>query len=155
VTAVRQGVPSDPQIIPASTRGGGVRAGGIRVIEDEAGIDVAKVQGTVVKAEMPDELRALGHWASKAARVVLTSGGNEPVIDQLGAKDKNSVFAKALLQSLNANHGLMKSIELTTSVQDRVVGKIESAAKGAIVPQTPSSSNILGYNGEFLFVAKN
>jgi hypothetical protein len=155
VTAVRQGVPSDPQIIPASTRGGGVRAGGIRVIEDEAGIDVAKVQGTVVKAELPDELRTLGHWASKAARVVLTSGGNEPVIDQLGAKDKNSVFAKALLQSLNTNHGLMKSIELTTSVQDRVVGKIESAAKGAIVPQTPSSNNILGYNGEFLFVAKN
>jgi septal ring factor EnvC (AmiA/AmiB activator) len=155
VTAVRQGVAAEPQIIPASTRGSGARAGGIRVIEDEAGIDVAKVQGTVVKAEMPDELRALGHWASKAARVVLTSGGNEPVIDQLGAKDKNSVFAKALLQSLNANHGLMKSIELTTSVQDRVVGKIESAAKGAIVPQTPSSNNILGYNGEFLFVAKN
>jgi hypothetical protein len=49
----------------------------------------------------------------------------------------------------------MKSIELTTSVQDRVVGKIESAAKGAIVPQTPSSNNILGYNGELLFVAKN
>jgi hypothetical protein len=155
VTAVRQGSPTEPQIVQASTRSSGVRAGGIRVIEDEAGIDVGKVQGTVVKAEVPEELRALGHWASKAARVVLTSGGNEPVVDRLNAKDQNSVFAKALLQSLNANRGLMKSIELTTSVQDRVIGKIESAAKGQVVPQTPSSNNILGYNGEFLFVARN
>jgi len=155
VTTIRQGLPSEPQLVETKSRSGGIRAGGIRVIEEEAGVDVAEVQGTVVKAELPEEIHALGHWASKAARVVLTSGGNEPVVDQLGAKDRHSVFASALLQSLASNRGLMKSIELTLSVQDRVIGKIQKASKGSIVPQTPSANNILGYNGEFLFVARN
>jgi hypothetical protein len=154
VSAVQQ-APAEPQPTVGHTRSSGTRAGGIRVIEDEGGINVSQVQGTVVKAELPEELQALGHWASKAARVVLTSGGNEPVVDQITAKDQNSVFAAALLQSLRSNQGLMKSIELTTSVQDRVIGKIKTAAKGSVTPQTPSSNNILGYNGEFLFVAKN
>jgi Caspase domain len=159
VNAVQQASASEPAIGQTRSSGRGVRAGGIRVIEEEAGVDVAAVQGTVVKAELPEELLALGHWASKAARVVLTSGGNEPVVDQISAKDQNSVFASALLQSLRDNPGLMKSIELTMAVQDKVIGKIKTAAarQGAtgVVPQTPSSNNIMGYNGEFLFVARN
>jgi len=136
-----------------------MRTRGIRVVDDEAGVKVGQIQGTVVKGDVPEELVAMDHWASKAARVVLTSGGNEPVVDQVDQKDKHSVFAEALLQALRKNQGLMKSIELTTAVQDRVIGKVQRAAstRGVkeYVPQTPSSNNILGYNGEFLFVARN
>jgi hypothetical protein len=110
-----------------------------------------------------DELIAMEHWTSRAARVVLTSGGNEPVPDQLKAGDKHSVFAVALFAMLQNNKGLLKSIELTNAVQDQVIGKVGGAIKRAAPgtaaasasAPTPSYSNLSGYNGEFLFVARN
>jgi uncharacterized caspase-like protein len=154
--------PVEPQqlaLAEARLRGPAGPRGGIRIVETEDNVPVAALQGTVVKADVPEELIAMGHWASKMARVVLTSGGNEPVIDQLKASDQHSIFTLALLEALKRNRGMMKSIDLTTAVQDRVISGIgkaaRSAGKGTTVAQTPSSNNILGYNGEFLFVARN
>jgi predicted nucleic acid-binding Zn-ribbon protein len=135
-------------------------ARGIRVVDvDDGGVAVSKIQGAVVRAEKSEELIAMEHWASRNARVVLTSGGFEPVIDQAKPNDPHSVFAQALLDALKKNGGLLKSIELTTAIQDRVVaegGKLAlRRGRGDVTSQTPSSNYILGYNGEFLFVAKN
>jgi hypothetical protein len=147
--------------VPASAPTQQFAMRGFKLLQQDGNVPVAAVQGVVAQADQPEELIAMQHWASRAARVVLTSGGNEPVVDQLTSSDKHSVFAQAFLASLQRNKGLLKSIELTNTVQDQVVGKIGGALKrrGASGPgftaQTPSSSNLMGYNGEFLFVARN
>lgn len=137
-----------------------VRTRGLRVVDSENGIPVNALQGTTVRADAPAEMVALSHWASRAARVVLTSGGNEPVVDQLKPGDRHSIFAAALLESLSKNKGLLKSIELTDAVQEKVVRELGGISKrgagaAAFDTQTPTFNNLLGYNGEFLFVARN
>jgi uncharacterized caspase-like protein len=127
---------------------------GFRPVDTGQGTAISAVAGTVVTAENKEELIAMAHWASKSARVVLTSGGSEPVIDQLKATDQHSVFANALIRALNKNDGLMKSIELALQVQDDVVKGAGKRLAGQASPQTPSTNSILGYNGEFLFVNK-
>jgi hypothetical protein len=149
-TAMRGAAPQD-----AAPQGALPTMRGFRpVVEASAGSAVAAVTGTVVTADSSEELIALSHWASKPARVVLTSGGNEPVIDQLKATDQHSVFANALLRALNKNDGVLKSIELALAVQDDVVKGAGKRLAGQAAPQTPSTNAILGYNGEFLFVNK-
>jgi len=135
---------------------------GVTFVDKDGTVPVAAIQGVVAQTNRPDELVALQHWASRAARVVLTSGGNEPVVDQLKAGDKHSVFAQALLGSLQKNKDFLKSIELINTVQDEVVSKSGAGGRRAgpgtpvsSVSQTPSYTNLLGYNGEFLFVARN
>ena len=55
----------------------------------------------------------------KRVRVVLTSGGLEPVVD--GGGGNHSVFAKAVLDALRANKGRMKGTELALQVRRPVM----------------------------------
>ncbi len=135
---------------------------GVTFVDKDGTVPVAAVQGLVAQTNQPEELLAMQHWASRAARVVLTSGGNEPVVDQLKAGDRHSVFAQALIGSLQKNKDFLKSIELINAVQDQVVSKSGTGGRragpgtaGGSVSQTPSYTNLMGYNGEFLFVARN
>jgi hypothetical protein len=147
---------NDPKLVVADA-GPALRTRGIKVHKAEDAVD-QQLTGTVVTSDTDDELATLVHWASKPARFVLTSGGNEPVIDQVKATDNHSIFAKAVLNALGKNTSLMKGIELTVSVQDEVVRGVGTAVRGRggspASAQTPSSNYILGYNGEFLFVAR-
>lgn len=139
-----------------------IRTRGLKIVDAEGGIPIGQIQGTVASAT-PDmsseEVTGLMRLASLPARVVLTSGGLEPVADQLNEKDKHSIFATALLGALEKNNGMLKSIELTNTVQDQVIRKTGSgASRGALGSggaQTPNTTNLMGYSGDFLFIARN
>jgi hypothetical protein len=133
---------------------------GFRLV-DQSNTPAGQVLGMVAETDQPEELVAMKHWASRAARVVLTSGGNEPVVDQLRPTDTHSVFAEALLNALSSNRTILKSIALVNTVQDQVVGQVggslQRAGRGNAAPvevQTPNYSNLGGYDGEFLFVTR-
>ena len=139
-----------------------IRTRGLKIVDSDGDIPVGQIQGTVAAATpdmSSDEVTGLMRLASLPARVVLTSGGLEPVADQLSAKDKHSVFATAFLGALERNKGMLKSIELTNTVQDDVLRKTGNAASrglaGAGGAQTPNSTNLMGYAGDFLFVARD
>lgn len=86
----------------------------------------------------------LFRMTSKKARTVLTSGGVEPVLDSAGGK--HSVFAKALLEALKKNAGVMDG----TTLFNRIRRPVMLHAK-----QTPQYSDIrfAGHEGgDFLFL---
>ena len=84
--------------------------------------------------------------AAKRARVVMTSGGLEPVAD--GGGGKHSVFAKAFIDVLQENDGLVDGNELFGRVRRPVMLN---------APQTPEYSDIrfAGHDGgDFLFIRR-
>lgn len=100
------------------------------------------IRAAPVPAERgPDYLRRL---AEKRTRVVLTSGGLEPVMD--GGGGGHSVFARAFLTTLEQNDAILEGTELFDRVRKRVISNAE---------QTPEYSDIrfAGHDGgDFLFV---
>jgi hypothetical protein len=85
-------------------------------------------------------------FAPKRSRTVLTSGGNEPVYDWGGGE--HSVFAKAFIQALQENTGVIDGTTLFTKIRRPVVLN---------APQTPQYSDIrfAGHEGgDFLFIRK-
>ena len=89
----------------------------------------------------------ISRMVEKSARVVMTSGGLEPVVDSGGGD--HSVFASKLLSALSENEGVMVGTELFQKVLRRVVLNAE---------QTPQYSEIrfAGHDGggDFVFVRK-
>ncbi|VAW58378.1 hypothetical protein MNBD_GAMMA11-2994 [hydrothermal vent metagenome] len=83
-----------------------------------------------------------------SARMALTSGGVQPVIDSGGGK--HSVFAKAFLDTLSDNKGLMEGYSLYTNV----LGKMKVVTDKLNVDQIPDYAPIqhAGHEaGEFFF----
>lgn len=86
--------------------------------------------------------------AAKRARVVITSGGLEPVLDSGGAGG-HSVFAAAFLKALRENQSVMDGATLFTQIRRPVMLKAS---------QTPEYADIrkAGHDGgDFIFVRKN
>jgi hypothetical protein len=86
----------------------------------------------------------LSRMVTKKARTVLTSGGLEPVLDSAGGQ--HSVFARALLEALGNNTGVMDGTALFSIIRRPVMLNAN---------QTPQYSDIRfsGHEGgEFLFV---
>ena len=84
--------------------------------------------------------------ARKRTRTVLTSGGLEPVLDSVGGQ--HSVFAKALLDALQKNNGVIEGTKLFSEIRRPVMLN---------APQTPQYSDIrfAGHEGgDFLFLRK-
>lgn len=82
----------------------------------------------------------------KRVRVVLTSGGLEPVVD--GGGGNHSVFAKAVLEALRANKGQLRGTELALQIRRPVM---------LAANQTPDYSDIrfAGHEGgDFVFAAQ-
>jgi hypothetical protein len=87
----------------------------------------------------------------KRARLLLASGGDKPVLDEGGGN--NSVFARAFLDELENNTGILSSPELFTRIRKRVE---VAAAKNKFV-QSPEFKSIkaAGHEvGDFFFVPK-
>jgi hypothetical protein len=123
-----------------------IRARHVLVVADSC------YSGTLVRAVMPDfrnPLEQEAWWkrvASKRSRAALTSGGLEPVLDGGGAG--HSVFARAFLQALRENDGVLDASGLFKRIQRPVVVNSD---------QTPAYSDIRGAGhdgGEFLFVRR-
>lgn len=100
-------------------------------------------RGIMVTVKGTDYLRRL---AEKRTRVVLTSGGLEPVADEGG--QGHSIFARSFLNILNNNVGVLEGTKLFEELRKQVVIN---------APQTPEYSDLpyVGHEGgDFLFVHK-
>ena len=97
-------------------------------------------RGIAVPDRTPGYLHRL---SSRRSRTALTSGGIEPVADS--GSGGNSVFARALLDELSANDGLIEASELFMRIRRRVALNSD---------QTPQYAPIVkaGHeDGDFLF----
>ena len=84
----------------------------------------------------------------KKTRLVITSGGNEEVVDGIGGS-KNSVFAEPLIRALKENTNVIRSIELFQTVQNYVINNANQTPEHSLIHGT-------GHNGgEFLFFPKS
>lgn len=87
---------------------------------------------------------------TKKSRLLLTSGGDQPVLDG-GGSGNNSVFASAFLDELESNDDLLSSPGLFMRIRDRV----ESAAAAQNFSQRPEFKTIksAGHEvGDFFFL---
>ena len=88
---------------------------------------------------------------NKRARLLLSSGGDRPVLD--GGGGNNSVFAKAFFDELESNEGLLAAPQLYMRVKNRVA----TAAQAMNFQQVPDFKTIkaAGHEvGDFFFVPK-
>lgn len=115
----------------------------------------AMTPGSIVRLpkDMPEDKRErwLNFMMKRKARTVMTSGGEEPVLDSGGGN--HSVFAKALLKALNSNRGLMVDYELFRIV----AAQVKKSASRIGFQQSPEYSALqyAGHEGSpFFFVVK-
>jgi hypothetical protein len=93
--------------------------------------------------------RYIQYKKPRRSRLLLSSGGDRPVLDSGGGD--NSVFANALIQVLKNNQGLLTGPEVFESVRQKVV----SDAKSSDFEQTPEYKVIKGAGhemGDFFFI---
>ena len=106
--------------------------------------------GRLEAAMTEEELaRAVQNLANKRARLVLTSGGVEPVLDNTGGA--HSVFAQIFIETLRANDGVL----LGRDVFQRVQLRVNAMAQRWAVPQVPEYAPIkyAGHEGgDFFFL---
>ena len=101
---------------------------------------------------MSDDLRQrwLEMMAKTRSRHLFTSGGVKPIVDDGGSG--HSIFANALIQTLQEGNGIIESSALFRKVKQRVVDRAEELQ----VDQTPQYAKLkrTGHEyGEFMFVA--
>jgi len=100
------------------------------------------VRGIHVNQDSPKYLKRL---ATRRARVVMTSGGVEPVSDA-GGRDNHSVFASALLRALEENDDVLEGHELFTKVRRPV------AVNSDQIPEYSDMRKAGHDGGDFLFI---
>ena len=99
-----------------------------------------------------ERLRLLSLMAHQRSRMVMTSGGVEPVLDSTGGS--HSAFAHAFLSVLRANVGVLPGQELFGHLRLRVA----SVADRVQMRQVPEYAPIkyAGHeSGDFVFVRTN
>lgn len=99
-----------------------------------------------------EAMRVIQLMARQRSRMVLTSGGVEPVIDNLGGP--YSVFARSFMEVLQSNKGVLPGQEMFRHLQLRVA----AAAQRADIRQVPEYAPIkfAGHeSGDFFFVRSN
>jgi uncharacterized caspase-like protein len=99
-------------------------------------------RGLHIKRQTPDYLTRM---AKKKTRVVLASGGLEPVED-IGGKNNHSVFADALLSTLSENRGVMDGTELFSKIKRPVMVNTDQVPEYGDIRKTGHDG------GDFLFV---
>jgi TPR repeat protein len=103
----------------------------------------------VATAGASSEVKRLTKLALLPSRTVLTSGGDAPVLD--GGAGANSIFARALIDALSRNHGVLEG----SSLYDQVFDPVRKAAARFRVDQSPRYSALADaghLNGEFLLI---
>ena len=103
-----------------------------------------------VEEELPVEIRKewMQAMADTRARVMLTSGGVQPVLD--GGGGKNSVFAKAFIKALTSNNQILEGFNLYSQILDNVPGQAAQLGESQIPQYAPI--HLAGHEaGEFFF----
>lgn len=118
--------------------------------------------GTLTRTAVPRRQQELSvklttRWykvvSNSRVRVVLSSGGVRPVYDSLGTS-KHSLFAKAFIDELSNNQGILEGYDLYTNVQS----KVSAEASTYSVEQDPLYAPIkhAGHEaGEFFFLPQD
>jgi uncharacterized protein len=104
-----------------------------------------------VGGDTPYSKEYIKYKLPKRARLLLSSGGDRPVLDE--GSGGNSVFARAFLDELESNQGVLASPELFSRIRKRV----EIAAARNKFVQTPEFKSIKGAGhevGDFFFVPR-
>jgi uncharacterized caspase-like protein len=112
------------------------RSSGVRLLAN--GGDSAEMKRLVTLAKLP-------------SRTVLTSGGENPVLDTGGGA--NSIFARALIDALDKNQDVLEGTVLYGAIFDPV----KQAAARFKVDQSPRYAVLADTrhrNGEFLFIPR-
>jgi hypothetical protein len=97
--------------------------------------------------EVLNNINLINRYKMKKTRIVLTSGGNEPVVDTDGGK--HSYFANKFIDVLKNNNDVIQSVSLFQQVNEYVVNNVD---------QTPNRTVIFGTGddgGDFLFFPKD
>ena len=94
-----------------------------------------------------DDVDFLKGMMSKKARIALTSGGLEPVIDSGGGK--NSVFSKFFISALRENSGVMTGSRLFNLIRAKVMANSSQTPEYGDIHQTGHDG------GDFLFVKQD
>jgi hypothetical protein len=114
------------------------RSSGVRLIS-KTGADDAEVKRLTTLYKLP-------------SRTVLSSGTDKPVLD--GGGGSNSIFARALVDILNRNDGILEGSALYNQIFDPV----RQAAAKFKIDQSPRYDGLpdAGHmNGEFLFIPRS
>jgi Caspase domain/Sel1 repeat len=112
-------------------------------------------RATLTRLEAGKSNESYAKWLEKMAtyksRVVISSGENKPVLD--GGGGSHSVFARAFLDALRSNTGILPGIDLHRAIAEKVVD-----ASGRLgldqVPQYAGLNRAGHELGDFLFVPK-
>jgi hypothetical protein len=99
-----------------------------------------------------ERLKLLSALARRRTRMVLTSGGVEPIIDSAGGG--HSAFNQAFLEVLRANVGVMPGQELFSNIQLRVAA-IADRVQMRQVPEYAPIKYAGHESGDFVFVRQN
>ena len=102
--------------------------------------------GTLLRSGESTGLETLQRLAAKRSRTVLTSGGLEPVVDH--GDGRHSIFAGALLDTLEANDDVLEAGRLFATVRDRVVQHADQT------PQYAPMQTAGHDGGDFLFIPR-
>lgn len=93
----------------------------------------------------------IAYKADKRSRLLMTSGGDNPVLDSAGKN--NSVFTKAFIHALTDNTDIMSGPELFLKLK----GEVTKSAKAVNFDQVPEYKSIKGAGhevGDFFFIPK-
>ena len=83
---------------------------------------------------------------NKKTRLVITSGGNEPVVDSVGGD--HSLFALKLIDTLKNNNTVINSQILFENIRKYVIANADQTPERAMVHKTGHDG------GDFLFFPK-
>ncbi|HXA34898.1 MAG TPA: caspase family protein [Steroidobacteraceae bacterium] len=107
---------------------------------------------SAAQAAQAPSTQLLQYRIGKRARLLIASGGDNPVLDE-SIDGKNSVFAKTFLDVLESNQNILTSPALFSMVQ----GRVKAEAAKSHFSQQPEMKAIKGAGheaGDFFFVPK-
>lgn len=132
-----------------------LKAKRVLVVADScyAGLISSSPDILMLGSQQQDNIEFLKYKANKRSRLLLSSGGDQPVLDRASG-EKNSIFAQAFINTLEKNEGIITGPELFQKIKQQVI----TDSKAAEFPQEPQYKAIKGAGhevGEFFFVKKS
>jgi hypothetical protein len=127
-----------------------IHARHILLVADSCFSSVITHPTSTIVAPSSDERSVKIKWA-RSARMVLTSGRNEPVVDSADPQQAHSLFAEQFLTVLRQNTILLSGQGLAHELS----GRVADAAARTGLKQTPTYSNLQDQQhmfGDFFFV---
>ncbi len=103
--------------------------------------------GSVINEIENIDQKYIDRLKKKKTRLVITSGGNEPVVDSVGGN--HSLFALKLIETLKNNDSVINSQILFENIRRYVVSNADQTPERAMVHKTGHDG------GDFLFFPKN